>query len=75
MNDASSAPTVVLVHGVRRAGSFAEVTGILIGAGISVLAPASPLRGLTDDSAYIAGVVAQVCGRVLTVGLAPGAVS
>jgi len=69
MNDSTSAPTVVLVHGAfADAGSFADLSAILIAAGVSVLAPSNPLRGLAQDSAYIASVFAQVPGPVLAVG-------
>jgi pimeloyl-ACP methyl ester carboxylesterase len=37
-------------------------------AGVRVTAPANPLRGLAADSAYIASVLEQIPGRVLTVG-------
>ncbi len=68
MNDTTS-PTVVLVHGAfADAGSFADVAGRLLAAGAQVLAPAVPLRSLAADSAYIAGVFAQIPGPVLAVG-------
>ena len=71
MDDASpaSSPTVVLVHGAfADAGSFADVAGRLLAAGVPVLAPSNPLRGLAIDSAYIASVFAQIPGPVLAVG-------
>ena len=70
MDDASpTSPTVVLVHGAfADAGSFADVAGRLLAAGVPVLAPSNPLRGLASDSAYIAGVFAQIPGPVLAVG-------
>jgi pimeloyl-ACP methyl ester carboxylesterase len=65
----STSPTVVLVHGAfADAGSWAGVAGILQAAGVTVLAPANPLRGVTSDSAYIASVISQVDGPVLAVG-------
>ncbi len=65
----SETPTIVLVHGAfADAGSWAGVTAILQAAGVSVLAPANPLRGLTSDSAYIASVISQIDGPVLAVG-------
>jgi pimeloyl-ACP methyl ester carboxylesterase len=65
----SAAPTVVLVHGAfADAGSWALVTARLIAAGVAVQAPANPLRGLASDSAYVAGVIAQIDGPVLAVG-------
>jgi pimeloyl-ACP methyl ester carboxylesterase len=65
----STSPTVVLVHGAfADAGSWAGVAGILQSAGVTVLAPANPLRSVTTDSAYIASVISQIDGPVLAVG-------
>jgi pimeloyl-ACP methyl ester carboxylesterase len=65
----TASPTVVLVHGAfADAGSWAGVTAILQAAGVTVLAPANPLRSVTGDSAYIASVVSQIDGPVLLVG-------
>ncbi|MGY1644298.1 alpha/beta fold hydrolase [Geodermatophilus sp. SYSU D00703] len=67
--DAPSPITVVLVH-----GAFADSSGwngviaALQGRGLPVVAPPNPLRGLTADSAYIAGVLGQIDGPVLLVG-------
>ena len=36
--------------------------------GYDVVAPANPLRGLTSDSAYLAGYLKQMGGCVLLVG-------
>jgi pimeloyl-ACP methyl ester carboxylesterase len=59
-------PTVVLVHGsFADASGWAGVISILQGAGVSVMAPANPLRGLSADTAYIASVVSQIDGPVL----------
>lgn len=61
-------PTVVLVH-----GAFADATGWtgviseLRSSGIPVIAPSSPLRGLTSDAAYLASVLAQVDGPAVLV--------
>jgi pimeloyl-ACP methyl ester carboxylesterase len=64
-----SPPTVVLVHGAfADAGSWAGVTDRLLAAGVQVLAPVNPLRGLAVDSAYVASVIAQIDGPVLAVG-------
>lgn len=69
MPDNSPPTTVVLVHGAfADAGSFADVAGLLLEAGIPVVAPANPLRGIAIDSAYIAGVFTQIPGPVLAVG-------
>lgn len=65
----AQSPTIVLVHGAfADAGSWAGVTAILQAAGVTVLAPANPLRSVTSDSAYIASVVSQIDGPVLLVG-------
>ena len=65
----STSPTVVLVHGAfADAGSWAGVAAILQAAGVTVLAPANPLRSVTSDSAYIASVISQIDGPVLAVG-------
>jgi pimeloyl-ACP methyl ester carboxylesterase len=69
MTDNAVSPTVLLVHGAfADAGSWAGVTEILLAAGVKVLGPANPLRGLAGDSAYIASVLAQIDGPVLAVG-------
>jgi pimeloyl-ACP methyl ester carboxylesterase len=65
----AESPTVVLVHGAfADAGSWAGVTAILQAAGVTVLAPANPLRSVTSDSAYIASAISQIDGPVLAVG-------
>jgi pimeloyl-ACP methyl ester carboxylesterase len=66
---AVSAPTVVLVHGAfADSSSWAGVIPHLQAAGITVQAPANPLRGLTADSAYLASYLSQIPGPVLLVG-------
>jgi pimeloyl-ACP methyl ester carboxylesterase len=67
---AASGPlTVVLVHGAfADASSWAGVIPILQAAGVDVLAPANPLRGIGHDATYIASVASQVPGPVLLVG-------
>ena len=61
--------TVVLVHGAfADASSWNGVIERLQRQGHTVVAPPNPLRGLTADSAYIAGVLGQLDGRVLLVG-------
>ncbi|MEU9294923.1 alpha/beta hydrolase [Streptomyces sp. NPDC048266] len=62
-------PTVVLVHGAfADASSFARVIPELTAAGLEVVAPAVPNRGLVDDAAYIASVIRAVEGPVILVG-------
>ena len=64
-----STPTVVLVHGAFADGSsWNGVIERLQANGVSVKAPANPLRGLASDSAYIAGVFAETPGNVVAVG-------
>jgi pimeloyl-ACP methyl ester carboxylesterase len=62
-------PTVVLVHGAfADASSWNGVIERLQAKGISVTAPANPLRGIAADSAYVAAVFAQIEGPVVAVG-------
>jgi pimeloyl-ACP methyl ester carboxylesterase len=66
---ADAAPlTVVLVHGAfADASNWAGVIPTLQAAGVAVLAPANPLRGIDHDAAYIASVAGQIPGPVLLV--------
>jgi pimeloyl-ACP methyl ester carboxylesterase len=71
MSDTSTPnpPTVVLVHGAfADASSWNGVIERLQARGISVTAPANPLRGIAADAAYAASVFAQIEGPVLAVG-------
>lgn len=62
-------PTVVLVHGAfEDASSYAGVTAKLQRDGYKVVAPAVPLRGLAQDSAYVADVVRSIDGPVVLAG-------
>ena len=62
-------PTVVLVHGAFADGSsWNAVIERLQDKGVPVTAPANPLRGLSSDSAYIAGVLQETPGPVIAVG-------
>jgi pimeloyl-ACP methyl ester carboxylesterase len=62
-------PTVVLVHGAfADASSWNGVIERLQARGVPVKAPANPLRGISIDSAYIAGVFEETPGPVLAVG-------
>ena len=66
---ASNPLTVVLVHGAfADASSWNDVVAQLQAGGVQVVAPANPLRGISIDSAYIAGVLGQISGPVLAVG-------
>jgi pimeloyl-ACP methyl ester carboxylesterase len=66
---ASPAPTVALVH-----GAFADSSGwigvirILRAAGVSAVAVSNPLRGIREDTAYVASALRQLPGPVLAVG-------
>jgi pimeloyl-ACP methyl ester carboxylesterase len=63
------APTVALVH-----GAFADSSGwigviqLLRAAGVSAVAVSNPLRGIAEDTAYVASALAQIPGPVLAVG-------
>jgi pimeloyl-ACP methyl ester carboxylesterase len=68
MNSAGS-PTIILVHGTfADASSWNGVIERLQAKGIQVKAPANPLRGISIDSAYIAGVLDETPGPVVAVG-------
>ena len=68
MSEATS-PTVVLVHGAfADASSWNGVIERLQAKGVAIKAPANPLRGISTDSAYIAGVFEQTPGPILAVG-------
>ena len=65
----SGAPTVVLVHGAfADASSWNGVIERLQAKGVQAKAPANPLRGISIDSAYIAGVLEETPGPVIAVG-------
>jgi pimeloyl-ACP methyl ester carboxylesterase len=64
-----SETTVVLVHGAfADASSWTGVVELLQARGVTVTAPANPLRGIAHDSAYTASVFEQISGPVLAVG-------
>ena len=61
--------TVVLVHGAfADASSWTGVIERLQAAGVQVIAPANPLRGIAIDSAYLVSLFNQIPGPVLAVG-------
>jgi pimeloyl-ACP methyl ester carboxylesterase len=61
--------TVVLMHGAfADASSWTGVIERLQAAGVQVVAPANPLRGIANDSAYTASLFDQIPGPVLAVG-------
>src|SRR4029450_7800153 len=62
-------PSVVLVHGAfADASSWNGVIKRLQAQGLSVTAPANPLRGVSTDSAYLAGLLEQIPDPVVAVG-------
>jgi pimeloyl-ACP methyl ester carboxylesterase len=61
--------SVVLVHGAfADASSWNGVIERLQAKGVQVTAPANPLRGISIDSAYIAGVLEETPGPIVAVG-------
>jgi pimeloyl-ACP methyl ester carboxylesterase len=64
-----SKPTVVLVHGAwADSGSWDQVVAGLQRQGYRVVAFPTPLRGLPEDSAYLAAFLGTVGGPVVLVG-------
>jgi pimeloyl-ACP methyl ester carboxylesterase len=62
-------PTVVLVHGAFADGSsWSGVIERLSTRGITTIAVANPLRGVSADSAYLASVLGQTPGPIILVG-------
>jgi pimeloyl-ACP methyl ester carboxylesterase len=68
-SNTAGSPTVVLVHGAfADASSWNGVIERLQTKGVQVTAPANPLRGISIDSAYIAGVLGETPGPIVAVG-------
>lgn len=66
---ATTKPTIVLVHGAfADASSWNGVVERLERRGYTVIAPANPLRGLYNDSAYIASVLDSIKCPIVLVG-------
>jgi pimeloyl-ACP methyl ester carboxylesterase len=66
---APTTPTVALVHGAFADSSgWVGVIDLLRAAGIDAVAISNPLRGIAEDSAYVASALAQLPGPVLAVG-------
>ncbi len=64
-----SKPTIVLVHGAwADSGSWNAVTALLQRAGFTVDAPPNPLRGLPQDSSYLADFLSTISGPIVLVG-------
>jgi pimeloyl-ACP methyl ester carboxylesterase len=65
----SDSPTVVLVHGAFADGSsWSSVIERLAARGVTAIAVANPLRGISADSAYLASVLEQTPGPIVLVG-------
>lgn len=68
-NSPGAKPTVVLVHGAfADASGWTKVAQRLQDDGYPVIAPANPLRGLPQDSTYIASILKSVQGPIVLVG-------
>ncbi|HUA45345.1 MAG TPA: alpha/beta hydrolase [Solirubrobacteraceae bacterium] len=66
---AAAKPTVVLVHGAwADSSSWDGVISRLQRDGYTVVAPATPLRSLLGDAAYIASVLKSIPGPIVLVG-------
>ena len=66
---APSKPTIVLVHGAfAESSSWESVVERLLAQGYPVVAAANPLRGVHNDSAYIAQLLQAIPGPVVLVG-------
>ncbi|MET0422508.1 MAG: alpha/beta hydrolase [Actinoplanes sp.] len=62
-------PTVVLVHGAwADASGWNAVTAKLLDKGYPVLAPAVPLRGVAEDSAYLKDFLSTISGPIVLAG-------
>jgi pimeloyl-ACP methyl ester carboxylesterase len=62
-------PTIVLEHGAWADGSsWARVIRLLQRDGYTVTAPPNPLRGLANDTAYLADYLSTITGPVVLVG-------
>jgi pimeloyl-ACP methyl ester carboxylesterase len=69
MSASATSPTVVLVHGAfADASSWNGVIAELEGAGIDVVAPANPLRGIEPDADFLTGFVDSLDRPVILVG-------
>ena len=65
----SNKPNIVLVHGAwADASSWNGVTARLQADGYTVYAVPNPLRGLSADSAYVAGILSTIPGPIVLVG-------
>ena len=66
---AAEKPTVVLVHGAfADSGTWGGVIARLQADGYTAVAAANPLRSLSSDATFVAGVVKSIHGPVVLVG-------
>jgi pimeloyl-ACP methyl ester carboxylesterase len=71
----TSRPTIVLVHGAwADASSWKGEIVALQSAGYKVVAPPNPLRGVAQDSAYLASFLSTIPGPIVLVGHSYGGV-
>ncbi len=71
----SARQTIVLVHGAfAESASWNDVISTLRAHGFPVIAAANPLRGVTHDSAYMAGLLKTIDGPVVLVGHSYGGI-
>lgn len=65
----SDTPTIVLVHGAfADSSSWNEIISTLLTLGYPVVAASNPLRSLTYDAGYIAGILESIKGPIVLVG-------
>jgi pimeloyl-ACP methyl ester carboxylesterase len=70
-----SKPTVVLVHGAfAESSSWNGVIDLLLADGFPVIAVANPLRGVRNDSEYLASIIEGIEGPLVLVGHSYGGV-
>ncbi len=69
MTEATSTPTVALVHGAfADSAGWNDVVAQLFAEGVKAQAVSNPLRGISYDAAYVASAISQIPGPVLAVG-------
>ncbi len=69
MTEATSTPTVALVHGAfADSAGWNDVVAKLFAEGVKAQAVSNPLRGISYDAAYVASAISQIPGPVLAVG-------
>jgi pimeloyl-ACP methyl ester carboxylesterase len=69
MNERNTKPTIILVHGAfAESSSWDGVIQPLQAQGYTAIAAANPLRSLSGDADYVAGVVKSIEGPVVLVG-------